>query len=51
MSIASSSLGYRHTKEAIAKMVAAHKERKPSEETKAKLRKHLVEYNVKEKGF
>jgi group I intron endonuclease len=48
---ASSSLGYRHTKEAIEKMKAAHKERELSEETKAKLKKHLVKFNVKEKCF
>lgn len=50
LKIAYSSLGYKHTKEAIAKMISAHKKRELSQETKAKLRKNLVELNAK-KGF
>ena len=50
LNIAYSSFGYKHTKQALDKMKAAHKERTLSEETKAKLRKNLLELN-KKKGF
>ena len=50
LNIAYSSFGYKHTKEALDKMKAAHKERTVSKETKAKLRKNLLELN-KKKSF